>query len=66
MKLVFDMYYNLSNDAGKTWSKRLTVPENWAGSKEVPTVFELEDKNGIKRLILFTVELLSKKKVCLL
>jgi len=43
-----------SKDAGLSWSERLEVPENWAGSKEVPTVYELVDKKGTKRLILFS------------
>lgn len=43
-----------SVDGGLSWSERLEVPENWASSKEVPTVYELVDKKGIKRLILFS------------
>ena len=43
-----------SGDAGLTWSERLPVPENWAGSQEVPTIYRVIDKNGIKRLILFS------------
>ncbi len=43
-----------SLDRGKTWSDRLEVPENWQTSKEVPTVYETVDKNGVKRLVLFS------------
>ena len=41
-----------SHDAGKTWSQRLKVPENWATSKEVPTLHRVVDPNGKKRLIM--------------
>ena len=43
-----------SNDAGLTWSKRLQTPDNWATSKEVPTIYRVIDKKGLKRLILFS------------
>jgi len=43
-----------SGDAGKTWSPRLAVPESWATSKEVPTIFPTVDKQGKKRLIMFS------------
>ncbi len=43
-----------STDAGRTWSKRLAVPENWSTSKEVPTIFRVVDRKGVKRLILFS------------
>ena len=43
-----------STDAGKTWSERLPVPENWATSKEVPTLYRTVDKSGKKRLIMFS------------
>ncbi len=43
-----------SADAGLTWSDRLPVPENWATSKEVPTLYRVVDKRGIKRLIVFS------------
>ncbi len=43
-----------SEDAGKTWSERLAVPENWATSQEVPTIYRVIDKEGVKRLILFS------------
>ena len=43
-----------SSDAGLTWSERLPVPENWATSKEVPTIYRVVDPKGMKRLILFS------------
>jgi len=43
-----------STDAGLTWSKRLPTPENWATSKEVPTIHRVIDKKGVKRLIMFS------------
>ena len=43
-----------SEDAGKTWSGRLPVPENWATSQEVPTIYSVVDKEGVKRLIMFS------------
>jgi len=43
-----------STDAGKTWSDRLPVPENWSTSREVPTIHRVIDPSGKKRLILFS------------
>ncbi len=43
-----------STDAGKTWSERLPVPDNWATSLEVPTIHRVVDAKGVKRLILFS------------
>lgn len=43
-----------SADAGLTWSQRLFVPENWATSKEVPTIHRVIDPQGVKRLIMFS------------
>ena len=43
-----------SPDAGKTWAPRLEVPKSWATSKEVPTIFPTIDKQGKKRLIMFS------------
>lgn len=43
-----------SQDGGKTWSKRLPVPESWAASKETPTIHRVIDSSGKKRLILFS------------
>ncbi|MHC4178957.1 MAG: sialidase family protein [Planctomycetota bacterium] len=43
-----------SSDAGLTWSGRLPVPENWATSKEVPTLYRVVDPKGVRRLIMFS------------
>jgi lysophospholipase L1-like esterase len=44
-----------SNDAGLTWSKRLPIPDSWASSKEVPTIFRvLDPTTKQRRLILFS------------
>lgn len=43
-----------SDDAGLTWSERLPVPDNWSTSLEVPTIHRVVDKQGVKRLILFS------------
>lgn len=43
-----------SDDGGLTWSERLPVPENWATSLEVPTIFRTIDKTGVRRLLLFS------------
>jgi len=43
-----------STDGGLTWSQRLDVPDNWATSKEVPTLYRVIDSAGKKRLIMFS------------
>ncbi|MBM3768654.1 MAG: exo-alpha-sialidase [Acidobacteria bacterium] len=43
-----------SRDAGRTWSERLPTPENWATSQETPTIHRVVDKQGVRRLILFS------------
>jgi alpha-L-fucosidase len=44
-----------SEDGGRTWSDRLPVPENWATSKETPTIHRLVDpRDGTKRLVVFS------------
>jgi hypothetical protein len=43
-----------SRDGGLTWSERLPVPENWATSKEVPTIHRVVDAEGAKRLIMWS------------
>ncbi len=44
-----------STDTGLTWSDRLPVPENWATSRETPTIHRVIDpRNGTKHLILFS------------
>ncbi len=43
-----------SRDGGRTWSEPLPVPENWATSKETPTIHRLIDRQGQARLVLFS------------
>ncbi len=43
-----------SDDGGLTWSDRLPTPENWATSQETPTLHRVIDREGRKRLILFS------------
>ena len=43
-----------SEDGGLTWSGRLPVPENWAASQEVPTIYPVVDRQGAKRHIMFS------------
>lgn len=43
-----------SEDAGKTWSGDLPIPENWRTSKEVPTIHRVVDPLGKKRLIVWS------------
>src|SRR3954447_514163 len=43
-----------SRDGGLSWSERLPTPENWATSKEVPTIHRVVDPRGKKRLIMFS------------
>ena len=43
-----------SRDGGRTWSERLPVPDSWASSKETPTVHRVVDRDGTRRLILFS------------
>jgi len=43
-----------SDDAGLTWGERLPVPENWATSLEVPTIYRVVDPRGVRRLIIFS------------
>ena len=43
-----------SGDGGRTWSAPLPVPENWATSKETPTIHRLIDAKGQARLVLFS------------
>lgn len=43
-----------SFDGGKTWSKRLPVPQSFSTSLEVPTIFKTFDKDGNERLIMFS------------
>lgn len=46
--------YKRSTDAGLTWSGRLSTPESWSSSLEVPTLHRVVDAAGMKRLIMFS------------
>lgn len=46
--------FKKSTDGGLTWSRRLAVPENWATSKETPTIHRVVDANGTRRLIVWS------------
>ena len=46
--------YKRSDDGGKTWSDRLSTPESWKTSREVPTIHRVVDAQGKKRLILWS------------
>jgi hypothetical protein len=42
-----------SSDGGLTWGPLLPVPANWATVKNCPTIFQLPDPRGKKRLFVF-------------
>ena len=44
----------ISHDGGLTWGRRLPVPENWATSKETPTIHRMTGPAGERRLIVFS------------
>lgn len=46
--------YKRSTDGGLTWSDRLPTPENWATSKEVPTLHRVIGPDGTKRIIMWS------------
>lgn len=46
--------YKRSSDAGRTWSDRLPVPENWSTSLETPTLHQVTDSQGVRRIIMFS------------
>ena len=46
--------YKRSGDGGLTWSDRLPVPESWATSQEVPTLYQVQRPDGGVRLVLFS------------
>ena len=43
-----------STDGGRTWSDRRPVPDNWATSRETPTIHRVTDADGTERLILWS------------
>ena len=43
-----------STDGGRTWSDRLPTPKSWETSLETPTIHRVIDRNGKKRLIIFS------------
>ncbi|MFT4587316.1 MAG: hypothetical protein ACI8QF_001410 [Limisphaerales bacterium] len=46
--------YKRSKDGGKTWSERLPTPSSWVTSREVPTLHRVIDKQGKKRIVMFS------------
>lgn len=49
-----EIVYKRSTDGGLSWSKRLPTPQSWSTSREVPTLHQVIDPNGKKRLILWS------------
>ncbi|WP_432800095.1 exo-alpha-sialidase [Poriferisphaera sp. WC338] len=43
-----------SHDGGQTWSKSLPVPKSWSTGKECPSIHRVIDRDGKRRLILFS------------
>lgn len=46
--------YKRSTDGGLTWSDRLSTPESWATSREVPTLHRVIGPDGKKRIIMWS------------
>jgi hypothetical protein len=46
--------YKRSTDGGQTWSERLPTPKSWETSDECPTLYRTVDRQGKRRLILFS------------
>lgn len=46
--------YKRSSDGGLTWSDRLPTPASWETSLETPTLHRTIDKEGKKRIVLFS------------
>lgn len=46
--------YKRSTDGGRTWSDRLPTPDNWATSKETPTLHRVIGPDGTKRIIMWS------------
>jgi hypothetical protein len=43
-----------SRDGGRSWSERLPTPKSWETSLETPTIYRVLDRQGKKRLIVFS------------
>jgi hypothetical protein len=43
----------VSEDAGLTW-KNLPIPRDWATTRTCPSIYNLKDKNGKERLMIFS------------
>jgi len=43
-----------STDGGKTWSDRLPVPDSFSTSMECPTIYRMENAQGVSRIFIFT------------
>ena len=43
-----------SDDGGRSWSERLSVPASWTCSLECPTLFRMADAQGVERFFLFS------------
>jgi hypothetical protein len=46
--------YKRSVDGGRTWSGRLPTPANWTTSQETPTIYRTVDREGRRRLLMFS------------
>lgn len=44
----------MSYDGGLTWTDRLPLPESFVTSMEVPTIFRTVDRDGKKRIVMFS------------
>ncbi len=46
-------FLSVSKDAGKTW-KSLPVPKDWETTKNCPSIYLMQDKQGVERLFIFS------------
>lgn len=49
-----EIVFKKSSDGGLNWSDRISVPESWKTSLEVPTIYRVIGPQGKKRLIVFS------------